>query len=77
LLCGQQEMNIEQCIKNANEAHSSGNSDEAMRWLKKAGSLGDLNAALDYAYFKSGERVLVKLLRRYLHLATKVLLRLT
>ena len=48
-------MNIEQCIKNANEAHSSGNSDEAMRWLKKAGSLGDLNAALDYAYFKSGE----------------------
>ncbi|GMM71352.1 hypothetical protein MTsDn5_13040 [Alteromonas gracilis] len=55
MLCGQQEMNIEQCIKNANEAHSSGNSDEAMRWLKKAGSLGDLNAALDYAYFKSGE----------------------
>ena len=48
-------MNIEQCIKNANEAHSSGNTDEAMRWLKQAGSLGDLNAALDYAYFKSGE----------------------
>ena len=55
MLCGQQEMNIEKCIKNANEAHSSGNTDEAMRWLKQAGSLGDLNAALDYAYFKSGE----------------------
>ncbi|WP_159119475.1 prolyl hydroxylase family protein [Alteromonas sp. KUL150] len=48
-------MNIEQCIKYANEAHSSGNTDEAMHWLKQAGSLGDLNAALDYAYFKSGE----------------------
>ncbi len=48
-------MNIEQCIKNANQAHVSGNTDEAMQWIKQAGELGDVNAALDYAYFKSGE----------------------
>ena len=55
MLCGQQVMNIEQCINSANEAHSSGNTDEAMLWLKQAGELGDINAALDYAYYKSGE----------------------
>ncbi|CAI2389234.1 MULTISPECIES: prolyl hydroxylase family protein [Alteromonas] len=48
-------MNVEQCIKNANEAHASGNTDEAMQWLKQAGEFGDVNAALDYAYFRSRE----------------------
>lgn len=48
-------MNTEQCIKNAIEADASGNTGEAMQWLKQAGEFGDANAALDYAYFKSAE----------------------
>lgn len=55
MFCGQQVMNVHQCIDNANKAHVAGNSHEAMSWLKRAGELGDLNAALDYAYFKSSE----------------------
>lgn len=53
MLCGRQQMNIEQCINNANDAHLSGNTDKAMQWLKQAGVLGDINAALDYAYYQS------------------------
>lgn len=48
-------MNIEQCINNANDAHLLGNTDKAMQWLKQAGMLGDINAALDYAYYQSGK----------------------
>jgi prolyl 4-hydroxylase len=53
LLYGVHVMNVQQLITKANEAHAANDTSMAMGFLKQAGEAGDVNAALDYAYYMS------------------------
>ncbi|AEF04110.1 prolyl hydroxylase family protein [Alteromonas naphthalenivorans] len=49
-------MNIQQLIAKANKAHAANDISLAMGFLKQAGEAGDINAALDYAYYLSHDK---------------------